>query len=87
MQNQHLWCQNGVIMSLGNQGVFTASERGDFSKNSGILQLAEIRLNCSLSDKRLTRPNVHRESLIDNILMPAGLLSNTVYMFDSAQDD
>ena len=29
-------------MSPGNQGVFTALERGDFSKNSCILQLAKM---------------------------------------------
>jgi len=28
-------------MSLGKQGVFPAPESGDFSKNSGILQLVE----------------------------------------------
>ncbi len=28
-QNQHLWCQNGVIMSPEKCDVFSASERGD----------------------------------------------------------
>ncbi len=35
-------------MSPGNQGVFSAPERGDFLKNSGILQLTKMGLNCKL---------------------------------------
>jgi hypothetical protein len=31
-------------MSPENQGVFSALERGDFLKNSGILQLTEMEL-------------------------------------------
>ena len=32
-QNQHLWCQNGVIMSLGNRGVFQLLKEMTFRRN------------------------------------------------------
>jgi len=41
-QNQGLWSQNGDTMSPDLGGVFSVHEEGDFSKNSGILQLAKM---------------------------------------------
>jgi len=44
MQNQYLWRHFGDKMSPGNQGGFLAPERGDFLKDSEILQLIKIGL-------------------------------------------
>ena len=41
-QNQCLWRHFGLIMSPCKLGCFSAPERGDFSKNSGILQRAKM---------------------------------------------
>jgi hypothetical protein len=35
-------------MSLGDRGVFSATEEGDFSKNSGILQRGKMGLFCGM---------------------------------------
>ena len=41
-QNQCLWSHFGDTMSPGLGGVFSVHEEGGFSKNSGIVQLAEM---------------------------------------------
>ena len=53
-QNQYLWSHFGDKMSPENCGVFQVSERGDFWRNFGILQLRKMGLFwghlCTLSE-------------------------------------